>query len=388
MLSLREENTKDFTQSLCSAQFNSNTEGIEFCRQMCIENGFMIHCERLFNNTIHIYCFREKRSLNKPDYKFLLSQKGPYWQLERLCLDTDWPQNIKQRIDQLIHEKMLMTEISERIKTEFPGAVWDDRPLADYIMNRIKKEENVKRVQKLLVASTRLCSLAAASEDWTTRVESELEKMLWKYTKILKVPNELVESMVNIQLDKVYSDIEKSGTRPRVEESKMKSREGQDVQVMYVPDCTLFVRSQHTRSSNSAETSSRGVSHHPSVSRPLFPEVVAAVTNTSLNGSFLGNNLTPFDLTSPNTTMTSTSSPSIQQRMDYSYHQSSPENHLILSPTQYHQNNQAYSSFYSPETNHTQLFQRSQYMGYNRMMMQPPRRIQPQQPQQPNQHWP
>ncbi|CAO3685053.1 unnamed protein product [Rhizopus stolonifer] len=312
MLSDREN---ELISHLSSAQFNSTTEALEFSRQVCLEQGFILQCEPQQNNTMHLSCFLEQPSKKKvshrPDHKFLLSHHR-VWSFQRICPDTHWPQKIRDRINQLLDKEP--KDILKIIQTEFPEALWDDRPLTDYWLKKRQERVATERVQRLTMASTRLCTMAASNEDWTTRVESELDKMLKKYSKILKVPNDLLESMVDIQLDKTC--LPEKTSEPR----------------MVVPGCTLFVRSQHQRA------------HVPERTDVTFP------MNTSLMEYFRED---------------------VQQQ----------QQQMIIPPSPY---TPMYPNFYPENSFSIQGMQRPHYVGYNsRMVMQPPRRVQSQQPDQP-----
>ncbi|KAI9261101.1 hypothetical protein BY458DRAFT_588207 [Sporodiniella umbellata] len=306
---------------ICSAQFNSTTEAVNYCRQVCSEHGYTIQCEPLTNNTMYLSCFPEQSSKKRhisshANYKFLLSHKHT-WFFQNICPSTNWPQKFQDRIDQLVDQNQ--SEISKTIQSEFPESLCDDRQLTDYLNKRRQQKETVERARKLITTSTRLCSLAAANEDWTTRVESDLDKMLKKYSKVLKIPNELLDFMVDIQLEKKNAHEQKS---MEVDESRMA-----------VPGCTLFVRSQHQRT------------HVPERADVTFP------INPNLMEYFRDD---------------------IQQQ---------PQ--MMMPPSPY---TPVYTNFYQESSFPLQTMHRPNYTGYNsRMVMQPPRHVQSQQPDQP---WP
>lgn len=172
-----------------------------------------------------------------------------------ICPNTNWPQMIKERINQLVQQKMQANEIRETIKSkEFPSIFWDDRSLEGYILKRTRQNQVTERVQKLIMASSRLCSVAATSEEWTSNVERDLYKLISHFTKILGIPIELLESMIDISIDDIYSDIEKTSSRGNKRQGTMEVKmhqsreEHPNIQIVSIPKHALFVKDQSSRS--------------------------------------------------------------------------------------------------------------------------------------------
>ncbi|CEJ02895.1 hypothetical protein RMCBS344292_16888 [Rhizopus microsporus] len=247
-------------------RFSSSTEGIEICRQVYEEQGFKTQHVKVADNNIHIYCSRESGNIHNPkkrpfkeELKLLLYKNNHhdiYWRIQMICPNTNWPQMIKERINQLVQQKMQANEIRETIKSkEFPGIFWDDRSLEGYILKRTRQDQVTERVQKLIMISSRLCSVAATSEEWTSNVERDLYKLISHFTKILGIPVELLESMVDISVDDIYSDIEKTPNRGNKRQNTMEVKmhqsreEHPNIQIVSIPKHSLFVKDQSSRSS-------------------------------------------------------------------------------------------------------------------------------------------
>ncbi|ORE08266.1 hypothetical protein BCV72DRAFT_261590 [Rhizopus microsporus var. microsporus] len=247
-------------------RFSSSTEGIEVCRQVYGEQGFKTQHVKVADNNIHIYCSRESGNLHnskkrpfKEELKLLLYKSNHhdiYWRIQMICPNTNWPQMIKERINRLVQQKMQANEIRETIKSkEFPGIFWDDRSLEGYILKRTRQNQVTERVQKLIMASSRLCSVAATSEEWTSNVERDLYKLISHFTKILGIPVELLESMIDISVDDIHSDIEKTPNRGNKRQDTMEVKmhqsreEHPNIQTLSIPKHTLFVKDQSSRSS-------------------------------------------------------------------------------------------------------------------------------------------
>jgi hypothetical protein len=259
--------------------------------------------------------------------------------------DLIWPPQIHDRIVQLARQKSISDdEIRDTIKLQFPDVIWDDRRFLDNLKmerKRIRQKGVTERVQRLIMASTRLCSVVAANEDWASCVEGDLAKMLESYRQLTRVPNHTLETMVDLELDMIHSEIDKSRRQSRGDENDMvatkkrkasfiaaaasrENEQDQSVQIMSVPNYTLFIRSQPLRSlsepssqnrrafndliATSASVSSASSIHHQQQQQQQQQQHHMAAT-TPFGVS------TVFNLTSPVSSSSSTSS--IQQRMDY-----------------------------------------------------------------------
>jgi hypothetical protein len=241
--------------------------------------------------------------------------------------DALWPE-VHDRIVQLVRQNTKDDDIRDTIKSQFPDIVWDEPRFLNDLKaerKRLRQKGVTERVQRLIMASTRLCSVVAANEDWAACVEGDLVKMLESYRQLMRIPNHTLEAMVDLELDMIHSEIDKSrrqSTEDMVTVKKRKAAisEDQSVQIMTVPNYTLFIRSQPLRS----------LSEPSSQNRRAFTDLVAASTSASsmqrqqqqqqqrqqqqhLNTPFGVS--TVFNLTSPVSSPSSTSS--IQQRIDY-----------------------------------------------------------------------
>ncbi|KAI8091304.1 uncharacterized protein B0P05DRAFT_526928 [Gilbertella persicaria] len=178
-----------------------------------------------------------------------------------------------------------------------------------------------ERVQKLIMASTRLCSVVAANEDWASCVENDLIKMIESYRKCCKLPPHMLDGLVDLEPQKVYSDIDQA--HQKAQHRSCTKKEQQEVKTApkkrkmaamttdglsaMIPSCTMYVRSQPLRSLS--EPSSQP-------SRRTFNDLITAVPQptTAPFGHV-------FNLASP----ISPSSSSIHQRLEfagYSKHES------------------------------------------------------------------
>ncbi|KAI7892644.1 uncharacterized protein EV154DRAFT_550581 [Mucor mucedo] len=310
-------------EGLLQQKFMSSTEAIEFCRQSCQEYGFTIKQEAGANKNIYIYCSREglgqqaqrKRPLKNCECKWrvvLSEDEYSQWTFRKSLNPTacehnhsivQWPQDMVDKIIQLARKNSTDDEIRAAIKSQFPNVSWDDRLFYNHLneeRKRMKQKEVTDRVQKLVMASTKLCSVVAANEDWASSVESDLTKMLDVYREMTKLTNQSLDSMVDLQLDMIHSEIDKRNKRGELKKRKITAVQG--VQVMSIPSCTLYIRSQPLRSL--------------SETRQSFDSPPPQLLN-------------PFNLTSPSSSPSSTSS--IHQRIDYAY-TTNRNNEILQSP--------------------------------------------------------
>lgn len=238
--------------------------------------------------------------------------------------NVGWPQEVYDKISQLARQKHLKTdEIRETIKLQFPHITWNDRRFLNYLKEEHKRSpqnSTTERVQRLIMASTRLCSVVAANEDWANCVEADLIKLLESYAQLTRVSAHQLDSMVDLELDMIHSEIEKSRRQSKPEENELPKKrksmsmskltsESNDIQVMSIPSCTLYVRSQPLRS----------MSEPSSQNRRAFSDMITSSSSTGAMTqppmmSFGVGSL--FNLSSPVSSPSSTSS--IQQRIDYS----------------------------------------------------------------------
>lgn len=318
---------------------------------------------------IYIYCSREglaqqtplqrKRPLKNCDCKWrvVLSEDDfSQWTFRKSLnpnasehnhsISIHWPEAMIDNIIQLARQqKTTDDEIRSSIKLQFPSVSWDDRLFYNYLngeRKRMKQKGITDRVQKLIMASTRLCSVVAANEDWASCVESDLSKMLDTYRQMTRVTSQSLDSMVDLQLDMVHSEIDKRNkTRENIKKRKISTLQG--VQIMSIPSCTLYIRSQPLRSLS--ETRQSFDSPPPQL----------------LNGVFT---LGPSPASSPSSTS------SIQQRIDYAYTRNNnndilqsppiPENpsSMIMTPT-FNNNNYLtpYTSDFSHYNNNNSYYQ-------------------------------
>lgn len=195
-----------------------------------------------------------------------------------------WHPDVKEEIFQLAtRQKMQAHEIRDTIKLQFPEITWSNRRFYNCLKEE-KKNANLQnitdRVQRLILASTRLCSVVAANEDWSSCVENDLSKLLDSYKHQTRLSNQNLNTMVDLPIDKIYSEIEKpKAKKPEEQQHQLnlatsKKRKlvetlkvgDPDSHVVAVPNCTLYIRSQPLRS----------LSESSSQSRRAFTELVAS----------------------------------------------------------------------------------------------------------------
>ncbi|KAG2231029.1 hypothetical protein INT48_006360 [Thamnidium elegans] len=327
-------------ERLLQHKFMTSNEAINYCRETCLEYGFTVKNETGANRSIYIYCSREdnrqqtpllrKRSL-KNDCKWrivLNSDEYGQWVFRKSLNPTGsehnhainsmvdvWPQQVLDKISLLSRQNQTTEEIRDCIKLEFPDITWNDRRFHNFVSlerKKIKQKSITERVQNLIMASTKLCSVVAANEDWASCVENDLTKMLDNYRQITRLSNQSLNSMVDLELDMIHSEIDKrnrSINKDQLLDSKKQKTSHNNldaVQIMSIPSCTLFIRSQPLRSLS-----------EPSQNRPH-----PLNTQTSFNTPFQqnSNDFTTFDQHRSNFNNNigyygRESSPSLQQRM-------------------------------------------------------------------------
>ncbi|CAO3627107.1 unnamed protein product [Mucor hiemalis] len=266
-----------------------------------------------------------------------------------LTMEEDWPQEVIHKIIQLARQKgqqQELDEIREIIKLQFPQITWNDRRFLNYFMDERKRQrqkETTERVQKLILSSTKLCSVVAANEDWASCVESDLIKMLNTYKQRTRVSNQSLDTMVDLQMDMIHSEIDTKSTgtgggrknmpvhnnkkrksTSNIHQQQQQQQQPVGVQIMSIPSCTLFIRSQPLRSLS--EPSSSSNSTRRTLNDIVSSTATAIPNQQQLNASFGVNSV--FNLTSPILSPSSTSS--IQQRIDYG--NSFRNNDMLQSP--------------------------------------------------------
>ncbi|KAI8975397.1 hypothetical protein BDF20DRAFT_836805 [Mycotypha africana] len=381
-------------EQLLDQKFATSTEAYEYCKEACAEYGFTIKQEPNINRNIYIYCThmnQQSSNLDTPpsakrssaltssecQWKIVLVEnENNEWVFRNslnpmasehnhkvLSMEGEkWPQKVQDKIIELARQQkdLSSNDISQIIKMQFSKEItWNNRLFYNYLTEERRKnrqQETVERVQRLITATTRLCSVVAANEDWATCVEGDLSKMLQNYKHLSGIPNSLLDSMVDLQMEMIYSEIE---TRSRRQQQKhdnddsglLKSKkrkafasvtimnssrknsnakllQKQGFHVMNIPSCALFVRSQPLRSvsdtpmhGNSSGSGRRQVfpdmmlqaqqPHYQPI--PSYPQMINTSNTTATAAPF---NINPvFHLTSPISSTSSTSS--TQQRLDY-----------------------------------------------------------------------
>jgi hypothetical protein len=266
-----------------------------------------------------------------------------------------WDPTVKEKVVQLIRQKVPSVSIRETIQSQFPEITWNDRRFYSYLKEenkRVRQRRITERVQRLILASTRLCSVVAANEDWSSCVENDLSKLLENYKLKTRLPNQALENSVDLPLDMIHSEIDKS--RAKKQQSQQQQQEDQiptkkrkvsaptpsDAQLMSIPSCTLYIRSQPLRSLSEPSTQNRRA-FTDLLSSNMMREGAAAAAGGSGGGPFGVSSV--FTLSSPVSSPSSSLS-SIQQRMDYTNYRNHdgmmqsppiPDNIMTHFPTSY-----------------------------------------------------
>ncbi|KAI8874639.1 hypothetical protein K501DRAFT_315795, partial [Backusella circina FSU 941] len=323
---------------------------------------------------IYICCANEpNNNENTPvcQWKLSLSETESSWRLKRVAnreasehnhkLDVDdsepWDPTVKEKVVQLIRQKMPSVSIRETIQSQFPEITWNDRRFYSYLKDenkRIHQRRITERVQRLILASTRLCSVVAANEDWSSCVENDLSKLLENYKHKTRLSNQALENSVDLPLDMIHSEIDKSRAKKQQQEDQVPTKKRKvsaptpsDAQLMSIPSCTLYIRSQPLRSLSEPSTQNRRA----------FTDLLSS--NMMREGGGGGATAGPFGVSSVFTLSSPVSSPSsslssIQQRMDYTNYRNHdsmmqsppiPDNIMTHFPTSYHPTMQQQTSF-------------------------------------------
>lgn len=329
------------------------------------------------NELTNEWTFRKSLDPQASEHNHLLNDNEP----------SVWPQKVYDRIIQLARQKNMQTdEMRDTIKLQFPDITWNDRRFSNCLVQerkRMRQKSVADKVQRLVMASTRLCSVVAANEDWAACVEGELAKMLENYKHLSRIPNQqMVDSMVDLQLDMIHSEIDKNrrpNSKQQHQEDDMFSKKrrtsasaaaalrNEDIQVMSVPSCTLYIRSQPLRS----------LSEPSSQNRRAFTDLIAASSASAIPPQHHHHHQqqqhhhqqqqqhrhhhphpqqhhhqqlpfgvsSVFTMTSPVSSPSSTSS--LQQRVDYNSYRNSGNNDMLQSPPMPDSTNMIMSSGYS-----------------------------------------
>ncbi|KAG0163947.1 hypothetical protein DFQ30_010736, partial [Apophysomyces sp. BC1015] len=372
-------------ERLLKKTFPDSAHAIEFCRAACSEFGFTVKQEASANRNIYVYCSREglpdsqrnprpspqrKRPSKRCDcrWRVVLSENDQEQWVFRKSLNPNasehnhemmspdemvkaWPQEVNDMIIQLARQRLQTHEIRETVKQRFPDITWNERRFYNRLTEerkRIRQRAVIERTQRLLMLSARLCSVVAANEDWATCVESDLSRMLDNFCQLTRITPDAIDSLVDFQQDLIQSDAERlasnthrlsiAGTSgdlsDETEDMTSPSKKRKSVairteapkgtQPVYIPNYTLFVRSQPPRScsESSSQGSRRTFADSPTGLGSHSPQTaVAAAAAAGPSAAF-------FSLASPTSTSSSSSSmpfrplsqprtvPSPQQQVD------------------------------------------------------------------------
>lgn len=120
-----------------------------------------------------------------------------------------WPAQVNDMIIQLARQRLQTHEIREAVKQRFPDITWNERRFYNRLTEerkRIKQRGVVERSQRLLLLTARLCSLAAANEEWTTCVELEIKRQFENFCQLGHLKPESIDTLVDIQMDLIQTD--------------------------------------------------------------------------------------------------------------------------------------------------------------------------------------
>ncbi|KAI8377017.1 hypothetical protein BD560DRAFT_445526 [Blakeslea trispora] len=306
-------------ETLLNQTFNSSKDALDTCQDFCSKHGFQMKSESA-QNSMRVMIYhdqQEKQSIS------LAQSSASEWIL--------LPQQIQYRIDQLLAENPSRADIQDIIQLEFPDYK-GDLPISAKIAGRI---------QKLIMASTRLCSVVAANEDWASCVENDLLRMVENYRQSFKLPQQALDELVDLNPMAIYSNIDHTTTQkasavtrrsagknealPLKHRQKSLSRKRKTTMLpsehlsVAIPDCTMYVRSQPLRSLSepSSQQSSRRAFQDlmaaiPQPTNPNSPTAQAPPPPNVMTTGAFGH---VFNLASP---ISPSSSSSIHQRLDFS----------------------------------------------------------------------
>ncbi|KAI8365474.1 hypothetical protein EDC96DRAFT_481587 [Choanephora cucurbitarum] len=295
--------------TLLNQTFNSSQEALDSCQEFCLKHGLQMKNESI-QNSMRVTLYQDQQEKQS----MILAQSA-------LSKWIFLPRQIQLRIDQLLAENASRSDIQEIIQLEFPDYK-GDLPISAKIAGRI---------QKLIMASTRLCSVVAANEDWASCVENDLVKMVENYRQCSKLPPHALDELVDLNPLAIYSNIDHTTTqknaasrrtRQEPKHRQTNSRKRKTTMLsehlsVAIPDCTMYVRSQPLRSLSEPSSQQN--------SRRAFQDLMAAIpqpTSPPPHVMTAGAFSHVFNLASP---ISPSSSSSIHQRLDfnsYKHHES------------------------------------------------------------------
>lgn len=240
-----------------------------------------------------------------------------------------WPKEVTDMIVDLARKRWATHEIRSYVQNEFQGIIWNERRFYNRLSEerkKIKHRETVERVQRLTNLTTRLCTVAAASDEWTVHAEQELIKLFTSCCKFAHVVPDSIPSPIEYSplmddttdgslslspasqtmsdmrsqtpLMSSYNDSDEAmmmspSKRRRVlaivppNNIHHQHKEGsRGSQAVVIPSYTIHIKSQAIRTSSTADPSIRRAHHSKSPSNALYtPESPARATSMQYSHS-------------------------------------------------------------------------------------------------------
>ncbi|KAI9476375.1 MAG: hypothetical protein EXX96DRAFT_576953 [Benjaminiella poitrasii] len=407
-------------KQLLEETFSSETIAIEFCQNLCLQYGFPVRQKSNANQIIYLYCSYEQQPtspLKKRRSSTILggTEKECQWHvmlhknkfsewifkrtdnsntaehnhqlplsssstnisnLEALSDDIndefDLPFQIKEQINMLLHqnEDIQIDEVQQQLQF-FPNITWDssnNRQFYNYMIKmkkKIKEEKITKRIQRLILTSTQLCSVIASNEAWTTCIAGDLSAMIEDYQQMLGISEQELNEMVGLRSNLIHSESDikavanansrsANSNQPSVEKEVYNKKRILETEnsvcndknsaslMLSVPSCTLYVRSQPLRTLLNSSTATvvkaepqyspfLHNSRRPHVTSSALLPVNSAISNNQqqlmVNTSTTHFNISPsaensssvFSMSSP--IISPSQNSSIQQRIAYHNYQ-------------------------------------------------------------------
>ncbi|KAG2177670.1 hypothetical protein INT44_008184 [Umbelopsis vinacea] len=347
-----------FYTRLLKLSFPDSISAIEYCRELSSQYGFTVKQEASSNRNIYVYCSREgvpdsqrnpkpspqrKRPSKRCDCRWrivLFENDQERWEFRKSVnaassehnhemmhpddMVKSWPKEVTDMIVDLARKRWATHEIRSYVQNEFQGIIWNERRFYNRLSEerkKIKHRETVDRVQRLTNITTRLCTVAAASDEWTNHAEQELIKLFnscCQFAHIVpdSIPSPIESSVLtddgtdgslslspasqsmgdmrsHTPLMSSYNDCDEalmsptkrrrvssivpplsSNGHPHCKESSRGS------QAVTIPSYTIHVKSQAIRTSSTADNSIRRNQHSKSPSNVLYtPESPASTTS-------------------------------------------------------------------------------------------------------------
>ncbi|CAM0139921.1 unnamed protein product [Umbelopsis sp. WA50703] len=416
-----------FYTRLLKLSFPDSITAIEYCRELSSQYGFTVKQEASSNRNIYVYCSREgvpdsqrnpkpspqrKRPSKRCDCRWrivLFENDQERWEFRKSVnaassehnhemmhpddMVKSWPKEVTDMIVDLARKRWATHEIRSFVQNEFQGIIWNERRFYNRLSEerkKIKHRETVERVYRLTNLTTRLCTVAAASDEWTTHAEQELIKLFSACCQFAHVMPESIPSPVetatlpddattdgSLSLSPVsqtmnemrsqtplmssYNDSDESmvmsPTKRRrvlaivppnnVQQASKENVRGS--QAVSIPAYTIHVKSQAIRTSTTINNAGRRTHHSKSPSNALYTPESPASTTSMHHAPSQQQFVSPTTPTSLHSQGASRTDVPMQMQGQYNLYQQSYDNNFQLtSPMPGYMPFQSYSTIQQP----------------------------------------